>query len=69
MFHPASANDFRQWAAKCAEQATRRTGEERERLTKMHAALLAIAESADWLEDQRPTGEGVSETSAHPEGA
>lgn len=47
-----SAPDLRRWAVRCLTQANdpRCFAEERERLLKMHAALLALADNADWLQ-------------------
>jgi hypothetical protein len=49
-----SAIDLRRWAAQCAQKAedVNRSGDERDRLLRMHASLLALAESADWLAGQ-----------------
>ena len=64
MVDTVSARELRHWAAQCAEQANdpRRTGDERDRLMKMHDSLLAIAESADWLAGQ-PKVDGAAKTS------
>jgi hypothetical protein len=53
-----SALDLRRWAAQCEEQANdvRCSGEDRARLMKMRASLLALAESADWLEGGKLNG-------------
>jgi hypothetical protein len=50
-----SANDLRRWAAQCAQKAddVNRSADERARLMRMHASLLALAESADWLAGQQ----------------
>jgi hypothetical protein len=60
------AATLRRWAMQCAAQADDPllTGDERERLLKMRAALLDLAHTQDWLEGQnrdqgtdlRPTG-------------
>jgi hypothetical protein len=46
-----NAADLRRWATRCATEARDKncTAEESERLLKMHESLLALAESADWL--------------------
>jgi hypothetical protein len=46
-----SATDLRKWAADCAADAAdiHGSGDQRARLMKMHDALLALADSADWL--------------------
>jgi hypothetical protein len=50
-----SAIDLRRWAAQCAQKAddANRSSEERDRLLRMHASLLALADSADWLAGQQ----------------
>ena len=50
-----SASELRQWADRCLAQANdpRRTGDERDRLMRMRASLLHLAENADWLEGGR----------------
>jgi hypothetical protein len=49
-----SAIDLRRWATQCAQKAddVNRSAEERDRLLRMHASLLALADSADWLAGQ-----------------
>jgi hypothetical protein len=46
---------LRRWAMQCAAQADdpHASGDERERLLKMRAALLELAEMQDWLEGER----------------
>jgi hypothetical protein len=52
MFDLHNADELRQWAASCAEKAERAVGvrAEHERLVTMRDALLALAETADWLD-------------------
>ena len=42
--------NLRRWAADCATQANnpRATGDERDRLLRMRASLLVLAETDDW---------------------
>ena len=49
-----SADLFR-WASQCLAQANEQqcSGEERSRLLKMRASLVALAENADWLAGTR----------------
>lgn len=51
MVDTMSAADLRRWAMRCFADANnaRCSGADRERLLKMHAALLELANSADWL--------------------
>lgn len=46
-----SAADMRRWATQCEARARDPmiTGDEYERLMRMREALLAVAESQDWL--------------------
>jgi hypothetical protein len=46
-----AASTLRRWASQCAAQANnpRSSGDERDRLLKMRAALLDLAETQDWL--------------------
>jgi hypothetical protein len=50
-----SATELRLWAERCLTQANdpRSTGDERDRLMKMRASLLQLAENADWLDGKR----------------
>jgi hypothetical protein len=46
-----NAADLRRWAKRCAEQAESvKEAEERERLMRMHRALMELAETRDWLD-------------------
>jgi hypothetical protein len=51
MLDPLNAEELRLWAAQCTEKAERVISPraERERLLKIRDALLALADSADWL--------------------
>ena len=57
-----SAAGLRRWAAQCAERAKdpMTTGPEYERLTKMKAALLELAETQEWLDGQKTSLERAS---------
>jgi hypothetical protein len=50
-----SASDLRRWAMQCNAQASNplTSGDERDRLVKMRAALLTLAENQDWLDGKR----------------
>jgi len=50
-----TASELRHWAALCLVQANdpRRSGGERDRLMRMRASLLHLAENADWLGGSR----------------
>lgn len=50
-----NSSELKRWAAQCLAQANnpRASGEERERLLKMHTSLLALADNADWLAGQQ----------------
>jgi hypothetical protein len=58
---PLMSADLRRWAMQCYDQAhdPRASGDERERLLKMRAGLLALAENQDWLNGSRKTGGGM----------
>lgn len=47
-----SASDLRRWAARCLSESdhARCSASDRNRLLKMHATLLELANNADWLE-------------------
>lgn len=62
-----SASELRQWADRCLEQANdpRRTGDERDRLMRMRASLLHLAENADWLEGSRPERQRAAAQTQH----
>jgi hypothetical protein len=51
MLDPLNAEELRRWANQCAEKAEQIVLplSERERLLKTKEALLALADSADWL--------------------
>ncbi len=51
MIDPLNAEELRLWAAHCEAKAKRAAWcrAERERLLLMQEALLALAETADWL--------------------
>lgn len=51
-----SAAGLRQWAAQCETRAKAplTTGPEYERLMTMKTALLALADSQEWLDGQKP---------------
>jgi hypothetical protein len=53
-----NASELRRWAEQCFAQASnaRVSGEERERLLKMHTSLLVLAENADWLAGKQADG-------------
>lgn len=45
-----TATELRRWAAQCETDAEKmRSIEDRDRLLKMQTALLALAETEDWL--------------------
>ena len=46
-----SGAELRRWAERCIAQANdpRSSGDERDRLMRMRASLLHLAENADWL--------------------
>ncbi|HKY86672.1 MAG TPA: hypothetical protein VJL90_07940 [Pseudorhodoplanes sp.] len=50
-----NAATLRRWAMQCAAQADdpHASGDERDRLLKMRAALLDLAETQDWLDGGR----------------
>ena len=56
--HEMDAASLRRWAMQCGAQATdpRASGDERERLLKMRAALLQVANTQDWLAGRSWTG-------------
>ncbi len=51
-----SASELRSWAARCLAEANdpRCSGDEYDRLMRMHASLLYLAQNSDWLEGRRP---------------
>jgi len=47
------AADLRRWAKRCAEEAESiKEAEQRQRLLRMHRALMELAETRDWLDGQ-----------------
>ncbi len=50
-----SAAGLRQWAAQCEARAKDplTTGDEYERLMKMHHALIDLADNQEWLDGQK----------------
>ena len=54
---PTEAAMLRRWAIQCAAVADEPTTkpEERERLLKMHAALLDLVHAQEWLDGRKPS--------------
>jgi hypothetical protein len=60
---PTEAATLRRWAMECAAVADnpKTKPEERERLLKMRAALLELAEAQDWLDGRKPPKQPIQQ--------
>jgi hypothetical protein len=62
-----SAADLRRWAMQCYDHATdpQTSGDERDRLLRMRASLLELADQEDWLNGRAKAASGQGRSADH----